>query len=474
MTNFCPAGLGAFSFGSSLGWSSPALEGLVRDETDSTTKMYLVAWIISLVPLGSAVGISVWTYFNNRYGPRKTMLIQSPFTLFAWMLLSTKHALSLYMVGRLFCGFFSVSYIISGETLLVESIHRANVPRMIIGHRSCVLGGVLFSYTFNGYMSDYNPDLQLATANPLFIIIHTVMLGFCPESPVFLYGKNEQKAIKAVIWYKGEENLSEEIRIIKKEVELKKIDPDADKYMFFSKAVVKALMIVIGLFFCQVFSGYYAFMFQYSRIWEDYGGGHSISKIADSFIYGLTMLTYNTLGSILHFRCGYGVRKPLILSCCIIFLANISSLIYAILYNVGSSLAHDMQQFFPLVCTCVYVVGYECGLSAFPDILLADYMPHQIYLAARMICKTLSWILVFIFVHIFTFVHIQFGMHYILSIMSITSFLTLIFVCVFVVETKNKTLIAIQIELGGNPVGNRGGTRQRALGVDRKLLTATV
>lgn len=472
------AGLGSFTFGSSLGWSSPAIDRMLStsDLGEDRTK-YLVEWIISLVPLGSAIGICVWTYFNDRYGPRKTMLIQSPFTLLSWILLAIepKRRFNLYMFVRFCCGFFGVSYVISGESLLVESIHRANVPKFIIGHRSCVLGGVLFSYTINGFIKGKVANVEVGITNPLMIVIHMIMLWCCPESPVYLYSKNEQKAIKSLIWYKGEQNLGEELRIIKKDAEMKNVDPDAHKYMFLASVVKKALLIVLGLFFCQVFSGYYAFMFEYSRIWHDYND-YCVSQEFDPIIYGAVMLTSNTLSSIIHYRHSYGVRKPLILSCTIIFLSNISALVYVTLYLFEILDNTDVPKYFPLISTCVYALGYEVGLCMCPDILLADYMPHQIYLRARMICKTFSWFLVFVYIHLFTFINqkIKGGMAYNIGLMSCTSFLTLIFVLVFVIETQNKTLIQIQIELGGNPIGNRGGSRQRSLGVDRRLLTASV
>lgn len=474
---FLLASLGSFSFGSSLGWSSPALDRLMESSDMSEASIqYFVEWIISLVPLGSAIGICAWTYFNGKYGPRKTMLIQSPFSLILWIVLGLdRKNFNLFMFARFCCGFFSVSYVISGESLLVESIHRANVPKMIMGHRSCVLGGVLYSYIFNGYLKHILEGIwRWGLTNPLIIIVHMIMLWCCPESPVFLYNKNEQSAIKALIWYKGEENLNEELRIIKKDAELKKIDPDAHKYMFMAKAVKKPLFIVLGLFFCQVFSGYYAFMFEYSRIWKDYNE-YCISKHADPIFYGIVMLVTNTASSILHYRGNYGIRKPLLLSCAIIYVSNASALIYVILYWLDLLDGTIFPKYVPLVSTCFYALGYEVGLSQCPDILLADYMPHQVYLRARMICKTVNWLLVFVYIHFFTLINqLDGGMAYNIGVMSFTSLLTLIFVWAFVIETKNKTLIAIQIELGGNPIGNRGGSRQRSLGVDRKLLTASV
>lgn len=431
----------------------------------------MLQWILSLVPLGAAIGISIWSYFNNNYGPRKTMLIQSPFTLFTWILLGIRDHLHMCMAARFLCGLFSVSYVISGERLLMESVHRYNIPRMIIGYRSCILGGVLFSYTVSGYLQKYN--FRVIAINPIIILMHCILLWFCPESPVFLYNKNEQMAIQALIWYKGENNLSEELRLLKKEAEAKKIDPDADKYMFFSKAVIKALLIVLVLFFCQVFSGYYAMLFLYSKIYKKYGA-HMVSDVIDPIIYGVVMLVANTTSSIMHFRGSFGTRKPLILSCVIIFISNVASLTYAVCIRLRIDYALAMFNYYPLISTCIYVIGYEVGLSACPDILLADYMPHQIYMRARMICKTFTWFLVFIFLHIYTFMRIHLGMPYVLTMMCLSSFLTLIFVCCSVVETQNKTLIAIQIELGGNPIGNRGSTRQRSLGVHRKLLTGSV
>lgn len=472
------ASLGSFSFGSALGWSSPVLDNLIgkMEGKHESNLEYFIQWIVSLVPLGAAIGICGWTYCNNKYGPRKTMLIQSPFSLILWILLGLETSNStLYMFARLFCGFFSVSYIISGESLLIETIHRANAPKIIIGHRSCILGGVLYSYIFQGYIKTILPGVwRIGITNPTIVVIHMIMLWLCPESPVYLYNKNEQKAIKSLIWYKGEKNIGEELRIIRKDAEMKNIDPEAHKYMFMAKVVRKALLIVFGLYFCQVFSGYYVFMFEYNRVWKNYNA-YCISKHGDIIIYGIVILTTNTISSIVHYRGNYGIRKPLLLSCGIMNVANFVALIYVILYKQNIIVDTFLPHYVPLISTCFYALGYEVGLSQCPDILLADYIPHQVYILARMICKTVTWLLVFCYIHIFTLINqLEGGMAYNIAIMSVTSLLTLIFVYICVIETKNKTLIQIQIELGGNPIGSRGGSRQRSLGVDRRLLTASV
>lgn len=467
--------MGAFTFGSALGWSSPALINLIDlSATSENQSRFLTAWVASLVPLGSSIGISVWTYFNDKLGPRKSMMIQAPFTLLVWIFLGTKRSITCYMVARFFCGFFSISYVISGETLLIESIHRKNLPCMIIGHRACILLGVLFSYTFTTLLRQIiRRHTTFSSSNIAFIVIHFIMLCFCPESPVFLYNVNEEAAIKSLIWYRGREILMEELRIIKKDAEIKRTDPDADKYMFYSRVVIKALLIIVALYFFQVFSGYYAFMFQYSTIWE-FHGGTFISTVVDSSIYGCCMLLSNSVGSVVHFRGSYGVRKPLLISCFSIFLTYTLASIYGIFYNKNNQSLKKLGPIMPLIITCAYVICYEMGLSCYPDILICDYMPHQIYLRARMICKSVNWFFVFLLMHVFTFTRKKFHMEVVLSASAALSLCAFIFVYFFVVETRNKNLIKIQIELGGNPVGSRGGYRQRNAGLDRTLLTAAV
>lgn len=197
-----------------IGWSSPMLvhqtyiiENLTADEQ---------TWVASIVAIGAACGVIPWTYCNTRFGPKKTMLLQvcssvsfainqathlsfqAPFNILSWVLLASVIHFNSFMAARFFCGLLSVSYIISGECLLTDTVHTRNLEHMMVMYRSSVLLGVLLTWLMGQLLDKWSATSICA----VFALVHAVMLMFLPESPVFLYDKSAVKAEEAIVWYR--------------------------------------------------------------------------------------------------------------------------------------------------------------------------------------------------------------------------------------------------------------------------------
>lgn len=177
------------------------------------------------------------------------MLIHSPCLLLTWLSIIyveetrtvTYKNLRMELVMRFFCGFFAISYRICGETLLQDTVHKHYLKRFVVMYRSFVLLGVLLTYIMGYSIS----ERSFAFTNCGIILIHLAMLLICPESPVYLYDKNLKKAEKSLSWYRGKSNIYVEMRNIKRDSDIRKLDPGAYKYMLYSKVVVINTFIVV-------------------------------------------------------------------------------------------------------------------------------------------------------------------------------------------------------------------------------------
>lgn len=107
-------------FGASLGWSSPAFR--VRVEHEQYTAID-ASWIASMLPIGICVGCIGGSYLKNTTGPRKVMMLTKPVQIVLWIVLSFNIYPSMYMAARFFNGFICICELLSGESLMVESIH---------------------------------------------------------------------------------------------------------------------------------------------------------------------------------------------------------------------------------------------------------------------------------------------------------------------------------------------------------------
>ncbi|KAK9692484.1 Major Facilitator Superfamily [Popillia japonica] len=226
------ASVSSVSFGTVLGWSSPAIRiaiDKVYRGQETLNPAFDLSWVASLGPLGCALGVPVWSYFNIKLGPRKTMLIQSPLLLLTWALIANaeEHVegkdINLELAMRFFCGFFAISNRICGESLLQDAVHRHYLMRMVIPYRSSVNLGVLITYCLAYSISEQ----YFAIVNCVIVVIHFILLVISPESPVYLYDKNLKKAEASLAWYRGKSNIYVEMRNIKKDSDIRKLDQAA-------------------------------------------------------------------------------------------------------------------------------------------------------------------------------------------------------------------------------------------------------
>ncbi|GJQ71636.1 hypothetical protein Trydic_g11335 [Trypoxylus dichotomus] len=230
------ASVSSVSFGTVLGWSSPAIRIAIDKESSGIAALdssFDLSWVAALGPLGCALGVPVWSYFNIKLGPKTTMLVQAPLLFITWIIIAYVEEArdevyknnDLELAMRFFCGFFAISYRICGETLLQDTVHKHYLRRMVVPYRSFVNLGVLLTYVMGYSIS----ERYFAIVNCVIVLIHFIMLILCPESPVYLYDKNLKKAEASLSWYRGKSNIYVEMRNIKKDADIRKVDPAAYK-----------------------------------------------------------------------------------------------------------------------------------------------------------------------------------------------------------------------------------------------------
>lgn len=443
--------MSAISFGTVLGWSNAAADDMIYENITVDAH----SWIASMVPLGFTVGVVPFSYMNIKLGPKRTMLLQAPFYVLVWVLMASLTRENVYLIGRFFCGFLSVSYFICGETLLVDTVHRGNLKHMMAIYRASILLGVLIIFIMG---------ITLKKATTTFVCaviacVHAAMLMIMPESPVFTCRVNMLKAERALGWYRGPKEAYAEMRWIRQDAELRMVDPAATSAMIYAEVVVKGILIVAGLQFFQVCSGYYVFIFYSRNLWR---GGHSdlnFESLVDSAVYGSFMFVFNAIAVSVHFRMIFGARTPLLISSALVTLQLTIISIYLILHD--SDMDFFTSDWMAMLNVILLVLFYELGLSTYPYILLHDYMPVQVYQRAKHVISIVHWLFVFLLVKFFIGVKESTKDYIAFGLLAFFSLIGFFYIRRYVIETKGRSLVQIQCDIGGNPIGNRGANRQR-------------
>lgn len=410
------------------------------------------AWTVTLSPLATALGMFPCWFFAKRLGPKRTILIQTPFNVLFWILAAFfTSGIQLYNVFRFFIAFFSTTYYYCGEELMIETVHRKYQKVMYACCRTSVFLGILIMNSVGALIKKMDLFLYLASA---VVVIFIVLLPL-PESPVFLMRLNPEKAKKSLRWYRGNRETGE-LEIMANYVSFQKYETSGFVPMLKTKVVMKALKICSILFMLKGLSGYYAFTL-YSPRW--FIAKYScVTPAVDSVIFSSIVCVVRFISVLLHLYGAFGIKKPLIVST---FTTSVLLIIFGYYKFILERVAENTGTCVTLPSMCMYACAYECGLSICPEITLYNYLPFQIYSLVNKIMQMMLWIVVFIVTRVYILTITKFHSHVTLWVLATNMFIGYILVMIFVVETKGKSLMKIQIELEGNPVGTRGSRRQR-------------
>ncbi|XP_045473716.1 facilitated trehalose transporter Tret1-like isoform X2 [Harmonia axyridis] len=443
--------MGHLCFGTCLGWASPMMFHIAAKEDFASFH----TWMTSMVPLGACMGFGVWSVMGYKNGPRKTLLIQTLIYLTLCLTLFFVTHKGFVQAGRFFLGFFGIGYVVCGQMLMTDTIQVGLLKYMRIAPHLFMLMGVFLVQVTGIYSESKNGGLACIAIT----ILQFIMLFIMPESPVHMYKFGEKRAENSLSWYMGRRNISDNMRRIRTDYEYRRMNVE-DKYMLNSSVVKKGLIIIIGVIILQVGSGYHLFLFYGTIIWSVVP---LISEKADVIILGCVLLVSRLFWSIAHLKLKLPVRLALILSCTIVATSQmvLASILLVLRYCVSNYL-----RWWCFVCCFFIIFGFEMGLNHYTGILVYKYLPFQVYQTAMTIVNSVYWLLVFVIIKFNGFWHANMPSWLLFMVGSLFLFLGALYVYFFVVEVKGRSLVQIQLDIGGNPVGTRAAIGMRTGGDD--------
>lgn len=220
--------------------------------------------------------------------------------------------------------------------------------------------------------------------------------------------------------------------------------------------------------FGQVVSCYYMFLYYNPVIikakvsgqkLEDFEIGaldDFISRNVDAIILASNMFISHLLSTWVHYRLIFGLKKPLMLSCSLVTIVLFMTCIYLHFSEGEFMLIYERNNWIYQTLANLLIIGFELGLSTAPDVMLTDYTPNQVFPRAKLIVKLTQWLLIFIATKTFFQISAQLYGSGAFTIYAVLSLCICIASGIFVVESKGKTLVQVQTDIGGNPIGSRG------------------
>ncbi|KAK9875184.1 hypothetical protein WA026_005975 [Henosepilachna vigintioctopunctata] len=121
------------------------------------------------------------------------------------------------------------------------------------------------------------------------------------------------------------------------------------------------------------------------------------------------------------------------------------------LYLILKDKGVDVEAFrwAPLICFLGFVSFYNIGVGPLWNTVVGELLPQSIKNTAMSFCGLLFGGLIFVFTITFQRIEKSIGLGQTLIFFAIMSLSTSVYVAIFIVETKGKTLEEIQLELNG-------------------------
>ncbi|KAJ7568985.1 hypothetical protein O6H91_01G056100 [Diphasiastrum complanatum] len=428
--------LGPVSFGFSLGYSSPTQAEMMRDLKLSLSQFSLFG---SLVNVGAMIGAITSGRIADQLGRKGALIVASVPHLLGWLAIVFSQGTLLLYSGRLLLGFgvgvisFAVPIYIAeiAPKHLRGSLGAVNQLAVTIGILLSYLGGLVLSWRI------------LAATGTIPVSLLLLGLCFIPESPRWLAkAADDDKLVASLKALRGKNcDISTELAEIKDAVEESiKLQFSVNISDLCNRSLFRPLLAGIGLQVLQQFSGINALMFYASAIFKS--AGFQSANLA-SIGLAILQVSMTTVAAGLMDHAG---RRLLLMvsaggmavSC---FLVGFS--FYLQDHVLTMSHMETFVSILALTSLLVYITSFSLGIGPIPWIVMSEVFPVHVKGLAGSLATLVNWFCAWVVTMTFNFLLAwsSTGSFFIFS--GVCAF-TVIFVGLFVPETRGKTLEEIE------------------------------
>ncbi len=296
-------------------------------------------------------------------------------------------------------------------------------------------------------------------------VLLTVLMIFMPESPNWLmmkYGRSSQVVDSLRKLRNSDSNIESELKELEDRAEEAKKDSGFSMEQLKRADVYKPFIIAIALMFFQQFSGINAVMFYSNDIFEE--SGSSLNPSYATIIVSSSMTLATIFGSSVIDKLG---RKILLLVSGIGHVLSLGVMgYYYITHKSGSkestafittTFATTIQTtttelpksnsdlgWLPVVCLVVFVIAFSIGYGPIPWMIVAEITPSSALGFISSIATALNWTFAFAITKEFADVQKAITPYGAFWMFAGCSAASVVFVFMFVPETKGKSVEEMQ------------------------------
>ncbi|XP_050450134.1 facilitated trehalose transporter Tret1-2 homolog [Cataglyphis hispanica] len=422
-----------------FGYSAVAEPAMRAPKTDDLQLDDVQAnWMATVFALGTPIGCLISSLVMRR-GRKISLLVTSLISLTGWVTIYTSNSYEQILVGR------AISGISSGMGSVPTTVYSAEIagPKwrgtMVTWTSISIAAGVLIVYIF-GYI--FKDDWRLvALMCALFPVVAIVLILLAvPESPLWLRDQNRpDEALKIMKKFRGvpKDQPAPAKLVFELKPRVQKKNQNLLQHLIKRNSLVP-LAIMLMFFFFQQFSGIFVVIYNAVDIMDK--SGVQVDPYIGAVLIGLGRFLTSLVSAGVTRK--YGRRILAIISGIgmTIFMGGLS--LY--LYLTENGIVISDKGMIPVVCMILYIVTSTLGYLVIPFAMVGEIFPSKVKDILSGLTVTLAYIFSAITVKTYPDMQRLMSMQGVFLFFAIISFVGVIFILLFLPETKGKTLREIE------------------------------
>lgn len=427
-------------FGMSLGFSAISLDELILTVDESS-------WFASVTAISYPIGALAVGPMMDKYGRRPALLSINLLSFFGWLLLSVPTngaAIGRLITGRILTGLAGGLASVPASVYAAECLSTTDVTSRssIVAWSTVALSAGIFLVFSTGAFLEFYAVASIATL--ISIISFVLVAVFLPESPVWYSMRGRHGDAE---WSLREIDINPPPPPPEQPSEVEEPDkqpppppppaqPETFKELLKPEAY-KPLLIMIGFFFFQQFSGVFvmiAYMVDIVRA----AGVVTVNPYLVTFLAGTIVLIVSLIASLVYPRTGVrliSIVSGIGITATMLFMATFLSLR---VYWVNREQLNFLN-WIPVFSILSSVSFSAIGFLILPWSMLGEVFPNSVKGLAAGISTCLGFTFSFIVAKIYPDIQLGLGVEGIFLFFGTMALLGTIFVIIFLPETRGKT-----------------------------------